>query len=286
MDMTGLPRSQALPSSMTRDPSSARRSRNRGAKADSQSTYASPVRFPYLFLVFNGNGGDVRMRLTVPLRATREAEERMASAVPCNMQPYWVLYATGSVSKSRAKPSLVRDTANAPLADATILLNRCERTMLRGGAQRWRTGADQGYRMCAAPRSTCCPRSPSENGVAFPPVRPPSPGSTQDPSLRTVVIRPDRGWRSWELVREAARRGTSLFNSLGVLFAERRRGSFPIKLRNSRLKRASGWSSPAALALWLLREASDEQTNDYVRRSPNAWIVGQRLASWPASPAC
>src|SRR5215467_9485961 len=56
VDITGSPRSHALPISTTIDPSHVKQSRNRQANPESQRIYSRPLRLPYLFLCLVGMG--------------------------------------------------------------------------------------------------------------------------------------------------------------------------------------------------------------------------------------
>src|SRR6266581_7088169 len=87
VDMTGLPGSHALPNSNTIEPFGFSSSRKRGAKAASHCTYSSPLRFPYFFLRFSGNGGDVKISWTLPRSFFATPEANTCSAPPTIIWP-------------------------------------------------------------------------------------------------------------------------------------------------------------------------------------------------------
>src|SRR5271168_1402494 len=64
VDIEGLPGSQALPNSITMEPLGLSTFRKVSAKLASHSTYASPLRLPYFFFRFRGNGGEVKIKST------------------------------------------------------------------------------------------------------------------------------------------------------------------------------------------------------------------------------
>ena len=77
--MTGEPGSQALPSSITIEPSGVSSSVRRGARSCSHVRYSSPVLLPYFFLRLSGNGGEVKIIWTEPRTFCPASESRKLS---------------------------------------------------------------------------------------------------------------------------------------------------------------------------------------------------------------
>src|SRR5207249_7355815 len=91
VDITGFPGSHALPISIAIEPFFVSISRNFSAKETSHSLYSSPCRLPYLFFLFRGNGGDVRMSWTLPRYRRNCSDARTSSASPSYIAPCVVL---------------------------------------------------------------------------------------------------------------------------------------------------------------------------------------------------
>src|SRR5580704_7134039 len=94
VDITGEPGSQELPISMTMEPSFVSIFLNSGPNAHNQATYSSPVSLPYRFFVFNGKGGEVKIKLIFPSYWSRAPEVSNSLDFAPYMRPRWVLYAT------------------------------------------------------------------------------------------------------------------------------------------------------------------------------------------------
>src|SRR5690554_2490492 len=91
--MIGDPGSHALPISITIEPSGAKRSESLGARSRSHLRYCSPIRLPYFFGRTNGNGGDVKIRSTVPFKFVSSGDSSAFSIELTYMVPSSVSYA-------------------------------------------------------------------------------------------------------------------------------------------------------------------------------------------------